>query len=321
MVFFFGLQLAQTSQRKLGSKTEDVEPNIVYFLCDVLRGGGILKTKKILFSILGFLIVRMTLFTTCFFVVKKDNYNPSNFNIVAKWSGSGTAANPYKIASLSDLQTLQTNVNAGRNYSGIYFKQTANIDLSSIENWEPIGTSTNYFSGVYDGRNYAISNISVDAAYSYVGFFGVVSGASSKVMNVRLVDSTIINATAGGSSKCYTGGLVGTIINTTIENCSIENCDVSAASDNYSGYVGGMIGWIENACSITNCSSSGTVIGPGYVGGLIGCVYNFDDEDGGDITISHCYNKATVTGTGDGDCVGGITGGIYGTYMTECVNA
>lgn len=71
--------------------------------------------------------------------------------------GSGTKDDPWLIASVADLQTLATTINSGAaaafdadctdtgkgipgNYHGYYFKQTADLDLSSIDNWAPIGS-------------------------------------------------------------------------------------------------------------------------------------------------------------------------------------
>lgn len=41
--------------------------------------------------------------------------------------GSGTQADPYQIASTSDLNQLATDVNGGNGYSGKYFVLTADI--------------------------------------------------------------------------------------------------------------------------------------------------------------------------------------------------
>ena len=83
--------------------------------------------------------------------------------------GSGKESDPWKISSVKDLQMLASTINKGKaagfdadctdtgkgipgNYHGYYFKQTADLDLSSIENWDPIGYSGScYFAGHYDG--------------------------------------------------------------------------------------------------------------------------------------------------------------------------
>ena len=48
-------------------------------------------------------------------------------------NGSGTEADPYLVETAADL-------NGVRDYLSAHFKQTADIDLSVYENWEPIGS-------------------------------------------------------------------------------------------------------------------------------------------------------------------------------------
>lgn len=69
------------------------------------------------------------------------------------FSGTGTESDPYLIEDLADLQALQAAVNGGEPYADKYFKQTAEIDLSSVANWEPIGNenTAHGFMGNYDG--------------------------------------------------------------------------------------------------------------------------------------------------------------------------
>lgn len=83
---------------------------------------------------------------------------------VSGWSGSGTASNPYQLATRADLELLATRVNAYnvsnggteaspmyRAYKGLYFKLTGDIDLLDSV-FEPIGNSYNHaFAGTLDG--------------------------------------------------------------------------------------------------------------------------------------------------------------------------
>ena len=55
------------------------------------------------------------------------------------------------------------------------------IDLSSISNWEPIGTLANPFTGTLDGNGYKISNLVINRpTEDNVGLFGVINTAKSK---------------------------------------------------------------------------------------------------------------------------------------------
>ena len=71
----------------------------------------------------------------------------------ANFAGSGTQDNPWLISTVEDLQKLAETVNNGEDYSGKYFEQTSDLDLTGV-NWEPIGYTDGgyYFSGNYDGK-------------------------------------------------------------------------------------------------------------------------------------------------------------------------
>ena len=88
------------------------------------------------------------------------NYTPgSNFPeylytnaVMGEFKGKGTEEEPYLIESRTDLINFRNKVNGGstvddktggNNYSGKYFKQTADIDLSG-EDWIPIANSKGY---------------------------------------------------------------------------------------------------------------------------------------------------------------------------------
>ena len=105
--------------------------------------------------------------------------------------GSGSKADPYKIASTADLNQLATDVNGGNDYRGKYFVLTQDItydhttawnDANSTEsNYEAIGdydgTNDRYFRGTFDGANHTVSGIRIYKgskadADKYQGLFG-----------------------------------------------------------------------------------------------------------------------------------------------------
>ena len=237
--------------------------------------------------------------------------------------GTGTEADPYKISSVADLQQLATDVNGGNNYSGKYFKVTADIDLSSISNFTPIGTEDNPFKGTFDGGGYKISNLKINMSEAdEVGLFGEVNGGTIK--NVTLESASVTGCN-------YVGALVGFFgENSTIENCKITNSQIYAYGeydvgglvgsnigtikncwvisskvtiDDCAEYVGGLVG--ENNGKIENCTVTGSIVCNDYssdytgTGGLVGL--NFED---GEIKGSTVTNT-NITG---GDDVGGLVG-------------
>ena len=84
---------------------------------------------------------------------------------VEQWlaEGDGTEENPYMISSAEVLSQLADEVNGGNDCSGIHFKLSSDIDLSSVcgadldgeeVSWIPIGAkieSIYMFNGIFDG--------------------------------------------------------------------------------------------------------------------------------------------------------------------------
>ena len=224
--------------------------------------------------------------------------------------GSGTESDPYQIETAEQLAFLAKNVNDGETYSGVYFLQTADINLAEFY-WEPIGYDTSrYFSGNYDGGGHTISGIFTEggpsSSYNYRGLFGVVKGTSSNyavIKNVKIVDSYF-------EAYSYCGAIAAQISYTEISNCQNEG-DVFAVSG---GYTGGIVGNISGGSSIIrNCYNGGDVGNSGrYIGGIVG-------NSGTDSTIEACYNTGEIR-SGDSN-VGGIVG--YNNFgdVINCFNA
>ena len=85
--------------------------------------------------------------------------------------GSGTSSDPYLIETpqqLAYLSYLVNNSSTNSQYASLYYKQTANLDMSAYW-WDAIGTSTYPFKGYYDGGDYTISNLLVDDNSNYEG--------------------------------------------------------------------------------------------------------------------------------------------------------
>ena len=88
-------------------------------------------------------------------------------------SGEGTEEAPYLISSGADLAYLASSVNGGNNYSGKYIVLTKNVNMN-FKAWTSIGkTSDKVFSGIFDGKNFAVENVT-DAFIEYA------SGATVK---------------------------------------------------------------------------------------------------------------------------------------------
>ena len=91
--------------------------------------------------------------------------------------GSGTAEDPYQIATPQQMAKLAADINSGdesKKHSGEHFKLTADLNLSA-HRWIPIGSGDlslgHYnFSGYFDGNGKTITGLYVDE--SQFGFCG-----------------------------------------------------------------------------------------------------------------------------------------------------
>ena len=81
---------------------------------------------------------------------------------------AGSESNPYVIANIDQLKAFADAVNKGNSYAGKYVVLGANLDLSEIAIWAPIGNSdhgkTNAFAGTFDGKGYTVSHVNCGKA-------------------------------------------------------------------------------------------------------------------------------------------------------------
>lgn len=192
------------------------------------------------------------------------------------------AANLINYTVVNDATALQ---NMNDDLAGNY-AVGSNFSLSSIDNWQPVGTSTSgsRFTGRLDGLGHTLSNLTIDrSTTSYVGLFGYVDNGGV-IKNVGLAD---VSVTGQGN----TGGLAGG----TGYSSSITNVWVSGQVTGTSN-VGGLVG---EGAGISHAYSTANVVGSDYhVGGLVGRVTG---------SISHVWASGDVTG-GTGESVGGLVG-------------
>ncbi|MCD4817410.1 MAG: hypothetical protein K8S23_01815, partial [Candidatus Cloacimonetes bacterium] len=200
------------------------------------------------------------------------------------FSGSGTEAVPYQVSNLDELRFLSEH----SVYWDSYFIQTANIDATDTQNWNsgagfaPIGNSSNYFSGDYDGQGYSIDGLFINRPSSdNVGLFGSIDSA-----DIYDLGLTSVNITGDE----YVGALVGDNSESSVNNCS------STGSVSGEVSIGGLVGSTYYS-SVNYSYSTGNVNGNEYVGGLVG--------ENDNSPISDCYSTGSVDG---GNCTGGLVG-------------
>lgn len=235
--------------------------------------------------------------------------------LAAPASGSGTEADPYRIATAEDLAAFRDAVNgsAKKSTSKLCAKLTANIDLSNAE-WTPIGKMTNTYSdyvafgGVFDGDGHTISGLKIDNSAQYQALFGYVKGGIIKNLTV---DGSVTTAT---TSSAYAAGIVGYGDPVTMKNC-VNKVTVNVTQK---GYAAGVAAYAGTGSTITDCTNQGNISGVGgYLGGIVGTAKG--------VTITNCINNGDVVDSMLSAtypyCVGGIAGSATSaSRITNCGN-
>ena len=107
---------------------------------------------------------------------------------------------------MRDIQTARQ-LDAVRRNLGAQYELITDIDLSSYTNWNPIGTYSNRFRGVFDGNGYTIANLTMNRGGVSAGLFAGVDGGTI-IRNVTLRISNIQSARTIGNVN-HVGGLLG----------------------------------------------------------------------------------------------------------------
>lgn len=207
--------------------------------------------------------------------------------------GSGTLSDPYQICDESEFAYFLSNIESGITYDGMYFKLTADIDVSAGNLTLPTGT----FNGVFNGNGYKI--------ISSVPFMNIIGeNATVKLLTYQTIgevggelfcgknNGTIDSCSVYGNAKFYTSRSAlfcaynnGSILNSSIVGSIYgrgDDCSVYLSEVAYSN-----TGLIENVYSAVALS--------GYASGR----YNdfnkrpFVYENSG--TLKNVYYDKTVT--------------------------
>ena len=213
--------------------------------------------------------------------------------------GDGSSGNPYQLSTPAHIDELMSTPTVW----GKYFIVTQNIDCFGYTwtggNPQPIGNSTDKFTGNFDGMGHTISNITYNLpSTDYVGFFGYIS-SGGEVSNLNLEK---VNATGVEN--------VGVFCGRNDDGSTIKNCNATGNA-NGTDRVGGFCGWNFNGATIKNCSATGDANGTDRVGGFCGWNYFID------ATIINCSATGDANGT---DRVGGFCGfNNTGATIENCI--
>ncbi len=291
-------------------------------------------------------------FTTVWAIKEGVTYPLLRWQLFA--GGDGTAANPFIITNVWELQNMSMNVAANYTLGN-------DIDASATVNWNggsgfiAIGPTTDRFTGNFDGQNFTITDFNQHGTVAMKGLFAYVRG-NATIRNVRMVDANITGQNYGGVlaswvdsvpgnrvtvSNCHAsgtmtgihdgGGLFGWVVEADILHCSAD-VTVDMDGDRVGGLAGTVLGGPAGTL-FDGCSASGNIRGTWMVGGLVGGTDNHNsfknshatgvvigEYVGGFIgectsTISNCYATGNVSG-GTGS-TGGFAGYCTG-ITTNC---
>ena len=241
-------------------------------------------------------------------------------------------ASTIYITTAQQLKQLADEVNAGDSKSGKTVLLMNDIDLSVYPNWSPIGTlNMNWsdvsrpFSGVFDGQNHTISNLTCTSATNgYAGLFGNFDGTvqnlilrdaqitvegqaaavvcenyKGQVLNCAMIGGSVKGKSVAGGVVCYNRG--------TVENCYATG-DVTSLSGGRICYAGGVVGYNYREGTVQSCYAAGRVESEKHAGGAVGGNYG---------TVQNCVALGqSVSAQGDAHRVVGENGGgtLSGNY-------
>jgi len=251
--------------------------------------------------------------------------------------GSGTADDPYQIATAADLIALD---DTPEDYDK-HFVLKDDIDLDpnlpgrKVFDRALIVPDATYeefiqgrvFNGSFNGHGHRIKNLTIcSAAQVMLGLFGV-TGRQAKLLNLTLDNVSIkgvygvvgalsalnqglvTHCYANGTISCTSrsgalGGLVGDNRGGSIVHCCAD-CEVYGEQ---AGCMGALVGHNWFSGRISNCCASGRVTGYDMLGGLVGA------SDDGD--ISNCYATGSVSGSFL--WIGGLVGSSGRSTISNC---
>ena len=222
----------------------------------------------------------------------------------------------YSISTAEELKKLADMTNSGKVKGGNFYLAD-NIDLSAYqtgEGWTPIGTSSNPFTGIFNGNGYVVSNLYINTTASIegVGLFGSardISNLGVENAYVNAPNANRVGIVAGANdinvstmylTNCYSTGEVSgrrRVGGVVAGNVHASACYSTADVTGRGGYVGGVI----SGGTVSKSFSTGNVTGTLCVGGVAGA----------STAISNCYSTGRVSGN---NYVGGIVGEQHGGF-------
>ncbi len=225
----------------------------------------------------------------------------------------GICCTAFATDNYTAVYTAEDFDNIRKNLSGEYVLMN-DIDLSSYEAWEQIGSEKAPFTGKINGNGYKIVNLNAE-----VGVFGWLSNAVIENFGVcaSLTDRYVFPVNAGV--------LADAAIKTTFKNCYTSGTVAGTTGDGmlaleYEFYVGGIAGYsetssFENCYSLINIFLEYKSMNPYAAGGIVGqsknceysCCYAVTDFEESYIGYGNTEGKNLYRGGLVGNSISGDT--------------
>ncbi len=221
------------------------------------------------------------------------------------------------------------------------YELTADLDLSSWGNWQPLGSEALPFSGTFVGNGHSISGLS-SKGYNKAGLFAVVEGASItdlivEAWQINASDYYYSNGNLNGdlNGASYAGVVAGLARSSTFANITVvmnsyddESPYITALAQDGATYVGGLVGRASNSIiANTTIVASGIISAnawgnnsraKSYAGGLAGLV-----DEGSEVMNVAVTGEVDVLADGLTEALSGnkYAGGLLGRINKSRISA
>ena len=184
------------------------------------------------------------------------------------------------INSPEDLMAFQRAVNF-QGLTSLNGRLEADLDLSSLDYMEPIGTGGSPYIGCFDGQGHTISNLTMNLNSNYVGLFGVVSGGAT-------IKNLVLDETCSIKGASYVGIIGGSNGSGIITMERLGNEGSTTATERNAGGIFGCNMAAQATPIFRNCYVSGPVKGAKESGQITGYAANGQ--------AINCYASGTIEG-------------------------
>lgn len=214
--------------------------------------------------------------------------------------GTGTASDPYLIATVGDLQEMRANPAA-------HYRLANDIDAAGYT-FTPIGGT---FTGELDGASHVIANLTT------TGSLIKDMGQGACIHDLTLQDlrgGNLVGTMVGDTLRAVhitglTADAPGGLASEASLRSVVDECSVSGTLTSTEG-AGGLVGTLRTGSLVRACAFSGTIQAATEVGGIVG------NTTSGDERIEDCHFTGTLTAQ---NTVGGIVGSSKRSLVQRCL--